>query len=123
MRLTLAEFLEMEARVNAGRKRPEKRGESTATESESTLHEQILAACDARLWGYVHSRMDRKTTTRKGVCDFVILADGGRVFFVECKKPKGKFTPEQFQFSAVAARNGHQVHRIETIAEFIKLVS
>lgn len=91
-------------------------------ERESTLHNQILAECDRRLWGYIHSRMDRRTTTRKGVCDFVILADGGRTFLIEAKMPGKKFSPEQLKFEAVARRNGHCVHRVETFDEFLKII-
>lgn len=124
MRMTLAEFLAVEARLNS-----RSGGHSTealnvqAPESESKLHDQICAECESRLWGYVHSRMDKRTTNARGVCDFIVLADGGRVFLVECKMPKKKFSGEQLIFEAVAKRNGHVVHRVETIEEFLKLVA
>lgn len=86
--------------------------------SESKLHEQIIEECDKRLWGYIHNRMDRKATTKKGIPDFVIVADQSRTFYIECKMPGKKFSDEQNKFKAVAERNGHTVHRVENMAQF-----
>lgn len=124
MSITLAEFLELEARVRAGKRADFiKFAEAKSPESEAKLHEQILAECDRRVWGYVHSRMDRKTTNARGVCDFIILADGGRTFLIECKLPGKKFSQSQLIFETLSRHNGHTVHRVETIEEFLRLVA
>lgn len=93
-----------------------------APESESKLHSQIIEECGKRLWGYIHSRLDRRTTTNLGVVDFVILADGGRTFYIEAKMPGKKFSEEQNKFKAVAERNGHAVHRVENMDQFYDVV-
>lgn len=52
-------------------------------EDESKLHRQIIDECNRRGWLFIRSRMDRKTTTDKGVPDFIVLADAK---FVEAPK-------------------------------------
>ncbi len=75
-----------------------------------------------RLWPTIHSRMDAATTTAKGVPDFVIFADGGRVFAVECKTRKGKLTPEQIGWRVLLERNGHKFAVVRSFTEFQDVV-
>lgn len=121
MRMTLAEFLAAEARIQG------KRGfvvaPPNAPESEAKLHRQIIEELDRRVWGYVHSRMDKRTTNKRGVCDFIILADGGRTFLIECKLPGKKFSQDQLIFETLSRHNGHTVHRVETFDEFLRIVA
>lgn len=91
-------------------------------EPESKLHEQIEAHCAAQGWLTVRSRMDRKTTTRKGVCDFIIYADGGRMFSVECKTAIGKLTLEQQSFAVWLNKLGHKVVVVRSFTEFLEAV-
>lgn len=121
MRMTLAEFLAAEARLQG--KRGHKVVEDDAPENEAKLHEQIIKELDRRVWGYVHSRMDKRTTTQRGICDFIIFADGGRTFLIECKLPGKKFSQDQLIFETLARHCGHTVHRCESFEEFIKIVS
>lgn len=92
MTISEAQYQEMLARTqrNAGRLPPQ--GESIANESD--LHNEIIELCRSKGWYYVHSRMDRKTTTALGVPDFVIATENG-VAFLECKAKGGKPTPAQ----------------------------
>lgn len=125
MRFSRAEYLQLLARSQRrhppGFHQTAEPGDSPPLESK--LHEQIIEECHRRLWGYIHSRMDRKTTQNKGVCDFVILAEGGHTYYVECKRKGGKLSEDQLIFRAVAARNGHPVHVIETFEEFKQIAS
>ncbi|MDE2105165.1 MAG: VRR-NUC domain-containing protein [Patescibacteria group bacterium] len=88
---------------------------------ESDLHDQIIAECKRRGWKYVHSRMDRKTTVGEGVCDFIIYADGGKMFHVECKALKGKLSMEQLAFIAWVEKLGHKVHVVTSFGEFLEV--
>ena len=62
------------------------------------------------------------TTTATGAPDFVIFADAGRVFAVECKTRTGKQTPEQIGFQMMIERNGHRYQLVRSMAEFLNLV-
>ena len=62
---------------------------------EAELHEQIFDECRSRGWIALHGSMAERTCRTLGEPDFVILADGGRVLFVECKTRTGKLSPAQ----------------------------
>jgi hypothetical protein len=89
---------------------------------ECKLHDRILQECCARQWIGLHSRMDRRTGRTLGEFDFVILADGGRVFFIECKSAKGKLSTQQQALHAWAEKLGHKVHTVRTFVEFLEVV-
>ncbi|MGA2685901.1 MAG: hypothetical protein ABSF51_12705 [Verrucomicrobiota bacterium] len=94
-----------------------------AVDSEGALHDEIISECRARLWPVIHSRMDAKTTTAKGAPDFVIFADAGRVFAVECKTRTGKQTPEQIGWQMLLERNGHAYRIVRSMADFLAVVN
>lgn len=91
--------------------------------AESDLHDYIMQECRQRCWLAVHSRMDRATTTALGVPDFIIFADGGRVFLIEAKTRTGKMKPEQLAFQAHARKLGFTVHVIRSKEEFLLTLS
>lgn len=93
---------------------------SEGATNESALHDAISAYCRSKGWLAIHSRMDTATTTAKGVPDFVIFADNGRVFLVECKTRLGKLSPDQAAWHAMAKRNGHEVHTVRSFEEFLE---
>ena len=72
---------------------------------ESSVEAALVAACRKRGW------MAPKWTSpgTLGVPDRIILADRGRVFFVEVKRPGGKPRPSQIAWHARAAQLGHTV--------------
>ncbi len=93
-------------------------------EPEARLHRQILDYCDAQWprWKPIHSRMDRPTTTEKGVCDFIIAMPNGRTLYVECKRVGSKLTLEQAAWIYEMKLLNHTVHVVETMGEFLKLI-
>lgn len=91
-------------------------------EREETLHDEIEAHCRERGWVCVHSRMDRPTTTAKGVCDFIIAAPFGLVWWIECKSRTGKRTPAQIGFAMQLEKLGHRCYEIRSMAEFLEIL-
>lgn len=101
-------------------------------ECESDLHDQILAECRKRGWLAIHSRMDKRTTTAIGVCDFIILRDAvyhsksgdylPKILLIECKTRLGKLSPAQQAFQAHAKKLGHNVQVVRSLQEFLLLL-
>lgn len=89
---------------------------------ESKLHEQILNECRRRGWIAYHCRMDMPTTLMKGIPDFTIFADGGRVILVECKTAKGKLSVEQAAVNAWLSKLGQTVHVVRSLEEFMEVI-
>lgn len=89
---------------------------------ESDLHDKIMEACKQRSWVAVHSRMDRPSTTGIGVADFIIFADGGRVFVVEAKSATGKLSIAQMAFMKHLEMLGHTCHAVRSLREFVALI-
>lgn len=90
-----------------------------STLKEAELHDEIERECRSRGWLYIHSRMDMPTTTAKGVCDFVVLADKGRTFLIEAKNKTGKQTTDQRGFEMMAKMNGHKYAVVRSLHEFL----
>ncbi len=97
--------------------------ESATDEPESKLHRQIEDWCRQRGWPYVHSRMDKRTTTAVGVPDFIIFAKNGRVLCVEAKRKGRKPTPQQLAWLAQIRKLGHTASIIYSFEEFMELVT
>jgi hypothetical protein len=70
-------------------------GRQEGVEREADLHEEIFDECRRRGWIALHGSMAERTCRTLGEPDFVILADGGRVLFVECKSGAGNFHPRK----------------------------
>lgn len=89
--------------------------------SESDLHDDILEWVRVRGFLAIHSRMDRRTTTAKGVADFIIVTHRN-VYFIECKRPGKKPTVEQAAFLAHVQKLGWPnavVHSMQEFTEFM----
>jgi hypothetical protein len=84
---------------------------------ESKLHDHILEYVHSRGWLAVHSRMDRRTTTAKGVSDFIIITPK-TVYFIECKRKGGKLTKEQQAFLTAIRVLGWPEAVVYSTAEF-----
>lgn len=91
-------------------------------EREADLHAQIMDFCRDRRWQFLHGSMAERTHRTEGEPDFVILASGGRVLFVECKSRLGKLSPAQQAFKFAAEINGHTIHVVRSMDEFLKIV-
>lgn len=115
MPISSEQFRQMQARVGASIG-PVKASE--AAEREADLQAEIEAECRRRGWMPFRQRMDRAATMPVGFPDFVIMANDGRVIWIEAKAGKRKPSLEQRAMHAVAARLGHTVHVIRTMQEF-----
>ena len=89
---------------------------------ESELHEEIFDECRARGWIAMHGSMAERTCRTLGEPDFTILADAGRVLFVECKTRTGKLSPAQAALKFHAEKLGHTIHVVRSMEEFLKLL-
>lgn len=91
---------------------------------ESPLQEQIEAECRRRGWVCVRTRMDcRNTFTMLGVCDLIIAASNGKVYWIETKRKNAKQTTEQIGFQMMLERNGHVYSLIRSYSEFLAVIS
>jgi hypothetical protein len=91
-----------------------------AVECESDLHQQVRDECARRGWVCLMSSMAHRTHRTIGEPDAIIVADGGRVFFVELKAKTGKVTPEQRAMMAWLLKLGANGRVIYSLAEFIE---
>ena len=91
-------------------------------EDESELHNQIVAECNRRQWLCFHGSMAHKAMRTLGEPDFTILADRGRVFFVEAKSRNGKLRPEQRALAVAASTLGHTIFVVRSLSEFLEIV-
>lgn len=101
---------------------PEVRGRKSEVSREADLHEAIFDECRRRCWIILHGSMAERTHRTLGEPDFVILADGGSVLFVECKSRTGKLSPAQAALKHHAEKLGHTVHVVRSLEEFLKLL-
>lgn len=88
---------------------------------EACLHEEIFDECRRRGWIALHGSMAERTCRTLGEPDFVILADGGRVLFVECKTKTGKLSPAQTALKFHAEKLGHTVHVVRSLDQFLEV--
>lgn len=89
---------------------------------ESILHEQVAEYCKGRGWPFIHSRMDSKTTTAKGIADYVIFASGGRVFNIELKTAVGKLSTDQLGWKMMLEMNGHSYFVCRSFEDFLTAI-
>jgi hypothetical protein len=92
-----------------------------AVEKEADLHYQIMDFCRDRGWQFLHGSMSERTHRTLGEPDFTILASMGRKFLVECKSRTGKLSQKQREFIHQATRNGHVIHVVDCMDEFLKI--
>lgn len=93
-------------------------------DDESKLHADIIDFCKGQSppWLYFHGTMAEATGRTKGEPDFTLVASGGRVFFVECKKKGGKLKPDQRDVIHWAGLLGHKIHVVYNMEEFKEIV-
>ena len=98
-------------------------GARNGVASEARLHEEIFDECRRHGWIALHGSMAARTCRTLGEPDFVILADGGRVLFVECKSRSGKLSPAQAALKFHAEKLGHTVHVVRSFQEFQNILT
>lgn len=109
------------AKFNA-RGKPQPAGAADGVLEEIPLHKEIMAECDRRNWLYFHGSTAHRTHRTIGEFDFIILADKGRTFFIECKTKTGKLTQEQAGIHYWANKLGHAPCVVRSLREFLEIV-
>lgn len=94
----------------------------TGQEHEKDLHNQIFNECRRRGWIAFHGSMAERSHRTLGEPDFIILQPVGNLLMVECKTRTGKLTIEQQAMIAHAAKLGHKIHVVRSLAEFLNLL-
>lgn len=122
MRMTSAQLAEYTSRRAAKPSRSGSDNKNVSEGRERDLHAQIASYCKAKQWIAFHGSMAHRAMRTAGEPDYVIIADGGRVFFVECKTRLGKLTPEQAGIVHWAERLGTKIHVVRSMDEFLEIV-
>lgn len=113
-----AQYVEMLSRLNPARVQ---RGAS-AVEIEKDLHDEIEQWCRAHGWVCIHSRTDKHATNAIGTPDFILGADDGRVFWIECKRRGGKCSPAQNAMLAWLLKNKQKAFVVQSMSEFLEAI-
>jgi len=118
-KLSSSEFAILEARMRAKMPGAPCLEQNRACDHEADLHDAIVTECRRRGWIAFHSRMDRRTGRTLGEPDFIILAEHGRLFCIECKSRNGKLSSEQLGVIAWAEKLGHAIVAIKSFDDFL----
>jgi hypothetical protein len=92
-------------------------------DDESQLHNQILLECRRRGWIALHGSMAHRARRTPGEWDFVILADGGRTFYIEAKTRTGKQSTDQLALHHWARKLGHSPYVVRSFDEFLNIAN
>lgn len=92
-------------------------------EEEHTLHDYIRKFCKDRGWIPLRGSMAHKTKRPPGEWDFIIIAPKGKVLLIECKRRKGKQSPEQRDISHQARGLGHDPQVVWSQKQFNEIVA
>lgn len=123
MNPTSADLISIEARLRGNRRAVVKESLKTdACDNESDLHGKIIDWLKSKGWYWVHSRMDKKTTTQLGVPDFIIAAPVGVTFWIEAKAKGNKPTPPQIGVAMMLERVGHRHATVWNFEQFLRAV-
>lgn len=109
------------ARFNAKRE-PHILTPAVGCEEEDKLHYAILEECERRGWIAFHGSTAHRTHRTVGEFDFIILADHGRNFHIECKTRTGKLTEEQQGLQHWARKLGHNPMVVRSFEEFLEVI-
>lgn len=91
--------------------------------SERKLQQEMEWLLNLREIYYQRSRMDKKTTVRKGTPDFLIILPGGRAVAVEAKTCTGTLTDDQYRvFQKYEDQTGQRVHIVRSLEQFRTLL-
>lgn len=90
---------------------------------EAELHEQIRKEIASRGWLGFHGSMAHRSHRTVGEPDWIVLADQGRVFFIEAKSRTGKLSKEQCALRAWIEKLGHVFGEVRNIEGFLNLTT
>lgn len=119
MGISQSDYVAMLARTQSRKEAPTSGGEK----NEAHLHELIFAECQRRGWIALHGSMAERTHRTAGEPDFVCIADGGRVLFIECKSRTGKLSAAQFALKFHAEKLGHTIHVVRSFEQFLEVIT
>lgn len=87
--------------------------------TERELQNDIANLLRQRDIYFVQSRMDRPTTNRTGLADFLIILHGGHVLAVEVKVAGGQFSEEQQKdYQTYFRQTGQIKHAVYSLPQF-----
>lgn len=93
------------------------------TRAERELQNDMANMLRQRNLFFSRSRMDRKTTQRKGMPDFFIVLPGGRALMVEAKVEGGELREDQKTvFTEFWNMTGDVVHIVMSLPAFVALL-
>lgn len=96
---------------------------SQLVKSEKELQLRCVQLCDQRNLFYIRARMDKKTTTRKGLFDMTVFLPSGKYLAVEFKIADGELREEQKEcITEFWNKTGKVVHIIMSVAQFRELL-
>ena len=98
-------------------------GASVAAGKEiQDLHVPIMKDLRARGWMFDYKDPTRRTGSTLGVPDFLVWADNGRFFSVECKTAVGGLSKDQNRFKTLIEALGHRYHVVRSMAGWHRVV-
>ena len=89
---------------------------------ESPLHDDIEKELKRRRWYYVHSRMDKRTTTDLGVTDFIVAIPGGKTLWLEAKRRGAKLSKDQNIVRHILKASGHWHEVAFSMTDVLKIL-
>lgn len=119
--MTMAEYMAHEQRILSGRRGFIPQDQELEV-IERDLHSKIKEECRRRGWICFTGSMAHRAMRTIGEPDFTILADNGRVFFIEAKSKTGKLRPEQAALQVWAKKLGHEIKAVRSMDEFLEAV-
>ncbi len=87
--------------------------------SENEVHQKFIEWLDEREIPFIHSRTDKRTTTKRGEPDFYVFWMG-RVIGVEIKVDKNKLSTHQEKRIAYLRKSGNRVEVCHSVEECIE---
>lgn len=90
---------------------------------EESIHDQIEADLINRRFYYVHSRMDKRTTTALGVPDFIVAAPNCVTLWIEVKRRGGKLSKEQQITKHILLALNHHYFLVFSFDEYLAAIN
>lgn len=99
----------------------QQRDRDTVPKAEKQEHDELIRYLEHKGWFYHHSRMDKATTSARGIPDFIVGLCGQGVC-IEFKLPGRKLTPAQEEWKERATNSRWPYYIFHTAVEAIKML-